>query len=475
MPTDTDSGSDPASAEIPPDSLPEALLGLLSVSGAAFEDRIAAADRALAWFRHLQGFGLAAIPFFAVHDVGHLLLLADRFPFAAVSRLDRWSEEERPIRLAYENRFLNALRCDAGFRRASATIVEGPAALHDARIQRVLEILFDPARGEACEASPSINPVHLRDLAGFGETAPPTVDTPSPGALRILSSFLRRQASRIEIAGVFREEDLFELAHWEALDHPHLRLIARRVRRLAAEAGPVDLARTRLRVESPESSTALHDAGSYPTGGLEEVSTGGSIENLVRSELVWRDADPHVDLFALRWAEGDLLYYVRDSGVLHRKRRALAVVLEPAPLRLKKAGHVVSASVLAYAFAARVAEDLLDLFGGDGARVTVHLLSPEADRADREEHRLMERLLADPIRRGVASVSLVAELEPSALVDPRRRSYVVPLGGVALPDASITRRGGTVLRLALDASASDPAAAIRDLRDALLTQVVGLR
>jgi hypothetical protein len=64
------------------EELPDLLSGSLEISGSGFEDRASGAARALGWYRHLQAFGYEAIPFFAVHDVGHLLLLGDAFPFA---------------------------------------------------------------------------------------------------------------------------------------------------------------------------------------------------------------------------------------------------------------------------------------------------------------------------------------------------------------------------------------------------------
>jgi hypothetical protein len=484
--------------ELSADELADYLAGTTEICGSAFEDRARAATRALVWFRALQGFGYDAIPFLAVHDVGHLLVAGDAFPFRAVADLDRWGEVERPVRLAYENRFLNALRSDGRFRRfiqiISAQEGAEPRKI-DSLVQRALEIVFAPARLTRLASAPRINPVHLRDLTSFESFSPEDsrrrFEAKRPGwFLQHLAEFLARQAPLVDLPRTVREEDFFELAHWEALDRPHRRLFARRVQELVTGAGPLDVARTQVRVESQEATTMVADEGTYPTGGIGEITTKGSIENLVRSELVYRYADSPVDLFALRWAEGDLLFYTRDSGALHRKRRTLVLALDPAKMRVKDPRHVVSLAVLAYALIARVSDDLLELFGGEGARVEIRILSPKPLEADREEMQLFQLRLREAIRRGDASIGVQPSLDAAALIDPRRRTFVVAFGDVPVDVVALERAGGSLIRVRLEAPPAagddgeslylDPAThdlgeAVGAMRDELLTRVVGVR
>ena len=486
--------------ELTSEELADFVVGSLDVSGAAFEDRIAAALRALIWYRHLQGFGYDSIPFVAVHDVGHLLLLGDAFPFRAVTDLEKWGEQERPLRLAYENRFLNALRSDSKVRRLTALIAQqgaGEPEKQDDLVQRSLEILFAGVREIRLATAPRVNPVHLRDLAALDATQPEQARARFEQArgdffLRFLGEFVTRQASIIDVPRLFREEDFFELAHFDALDRPHRRLFARRVQELATAAGPIDVARTRVRVESEEAATTVADEGTYPTGGIGEITTKGSIENLVRSELVYRmDDGSGVDLFALRWAEGDLLFYTRDAGSLHRKRRALVFALDPTKMRIKDPRHATSLAVLAYSLIAVTSDDLLDLFGGEGARIEIRVVSARPVDADKEEAELFEMRLKEAIRRGDARISLETGIDGAAAVDPRRRTFIVAIGDVAVDETQVQRAGGQLLRVHLaappeghdpegsvfylDPADRMPGDRIGEVRDELLTRIVGVR
>jgi hypothetical protein len=95
--------------------------------------------------------------------------------------------------------------------------------------------------------------------------------------------------------------------------------------------------RIRARRKPPgDAATRMVDESTYPVGGFSSLSTSGSLENLVTSELIYMDppsADPSarapVDLFDMRYAEGELLYYTRDEAILRRRRRVIAFILAP--------------------------------------------------------------------------------------------------------------------------------------------------
>jgi hypothetical protein len=88
----------------------------------------------------------------------------------------------------------------------------------------------------------------------------------------------------------------------------------------------------RSRRERERIPTPLAAEDNYPTGGFSSLSTSGSLENLVISELIYmEELDPdsaaHIDLFDLRYAEGELLYYTRDESVFVRGQRVITFAL----------------------------------------------------------------------------------------------------------------------------------------------------
>jgi hypothetical protein len=101
------------------------------------------------------------------------------------------------------------------------------------------------------------------------------------------------------------------------------RRVPRHVKRRRRQQGPTP---THLAAES-----------SYPIGGFSSITNSGSFENLVSSELMYMepDAEDPVDLFVVRWAESELLFYTRDESVLVRRRRAVHVVLDATLVRAR--------------------------------------------------------------------------------------------------------------------------------------------
>ncbi len=79
-----------------------------------------------------------------------------------------------------------------------------------------------------------------------------------------------------------------------------------------------------------DKATQLEEESAFPVGGFSSISTQGSIENLVTSELIYMDdaGAERPDLFDIRFVEGELLYYARDESVAVRRRRTLLLVLD---------------------------------------------------------------------------------------------------------------------------------------------------
>jgi len=181
--------------------------------------------------------------------------------------------------------------------------------------------------------------------------------------------------------------------------------------------------------------TALEDEAAFPLGGFSSVSNVGSLENLVTSELVYMEDAPDLDLFDMRYVEGELLYYTRDESISVRRRRIITFVLPPGLVdaRVKDAGvrwqRVVVALGLLLCLVRRLSlwlgsEDLLFrvvfLHAGHGAAAL------DAERG------LCELLLREWRARGTAEVLTAATREEvlasAELGAKRARVDVVLLG-----------------------------------------------
>ena len=60
--------------------------------------------------------------------------------------------------------------------------------------------------------------------------------------------------------------------------------------------------------------TRALDEDTYPVGGFTSISTRGSIESLLHSQLAYMETDERPDLFDIKFLRDELLYYARDEN-----------------------------------------------------------------------------------------------------------------------------------------------------------------
>ncbi len=184
-----------------------------------------------------------------------------------------------------------------------------------------------------------------------------------------------------------------------------------------------------------------------------------------------------VDLFDVRFAENELLFYTRDESPLLDARRDLTVVLDrPAAQRHKLASLEAQTLVLGEALALALQADLLRVFGPAGSRVRlVWRCGDEDDRAAAAEER---GLLAIPLAAEVAHRRVeLAVIDAWGDVPDGARVVLSPLAPEPdVPCAAWVRVGGEAW-LALDRAwaVREGPAALRSLADALLVAVARRR
>lgn len=241
-------------------------------------------------------------------------------------------------------------------------------------------------------------------------------------------------------------QDLFELEHQEALDREYLRLGVRHIIEVMDSLPALDPHEIELREEQSEIESGFMDDSYYPTGGFSEITNRGSFENLVLSELIYmgegvdvadssaqREASADkkplregVDLFDLRFVEGELLFYTRDSGQLYRKRRMLRLIIDMhQTLNLKYPEHPYQLGTMVAGTVLALVRDLTLLFSNDALRFAVHILAAADDDAALRLNETLSILLESPIQHGALEILIEETFDPDVLGSHHRKTYAI--------------------------------------------------
>src|SRR5262249_57603158 len=93
-------------------------------------------------------------------------------------------------------------------------------------------------------------------------------------------------------------------------------------------SGPVPHQKVKPLAGRQEVPTRVLDEDTYPVGGYSSISTKGTIESLLHSQLAYME-EARPDLFDIKFVRDELFYYARDENQFLRRRRAFAFVLAP--------------------------------------------------------------------------------------------------------------------------------------------------
>lgn len=408
-------------------------------------------DRGLECYRYLSGrfynqgrSGFTHLPLFLIVDLLALIELGDRTPFASEGQAHMWEPQERRVRIDYENLLLGTLLQEPAFVEARERLAtSGPIRVGAS--QRLAEILlqtFGTYYPEWIELDPS----HLRDIA-----IPPVSDIhPAQALTRLLERagdeeifldgmrlLLKGISDNVYWKDLLKTEDLFEIENWAVLDTEAKRIGSRQISEIERRLGEFRLPRVQLRDESMEVETDFDDDTIYPTGGFSGLTTRGSFENLVRSELVYMGEGKPISLFELRFAENELLFYMRNDGVMRRKRRFIHIMLDLDMIfHAKSPGYDYPFSTLTQGLVVRLTRDLLQTFEEDAVTVNIHYLfkpdggwGAEQVREERarieREMSLLQLVLGREIRQERVAIDLVSDIDLDAIQQSRGRVYAL--------------------------------------------------
>lgn len=391
----------------------------------------------------LADIGIYHVPFFVVVDVTAILRLGYETPFAWETYPAEWDEARRARQLRYEKHFLNPLLMDP----ALGSVLEHLRFQEDATspLLRLVELLmrkFGPLFPNRYE----LNPAHMRralESMRVSSVDPAAsaanVESLSEGEVELedlqedLEGFLDAVATRVHWNELLAPEDRFELEHWAVLTREALRVGCRQLIQSASRFPDFDVRRFDAQQEDADQQTMLEDESHYPTGGFSEVTNRGSFENLLLSELIYMENRPgEIDMFDLRFVEGELLFYSRDSGQLRRFRRTVHIYLDLGEsFEVKSMGYPVRYSTLVQALVLRIIQDLFLVFVDDALHIQLHYVcdgEPQQRAVHQNQIDIMSLLLANEIEHGWVTIDLAAsptaeELETLATSD--RKLYLL--------------------------------------------------
>lgn len=205
---------------------------------------------------------------------------------------------------------------------------------------------------------------------------------------------------------VIMPEDVFELEHKVALAASAERLAMRQILSAAVRLQTAVPTQPRLRDDIPVVATSLKADNSYPTGGFSSISTRGSVESLLHSQLAYMEPNTEQenrpDMFDIKFLRDELLYYARDDNQFFRRRRQYFIVL-PASLtaaRVKVAGLPYRPLVMALGACMVVIRTLLEWLSAESIKFTIWFAADEPDWQVcglRDEAQLLQALFRDQI------------------------------------------------------------------------------
>ena len=455
---------------VPKKKLSAYLISSLGYSGSDRWSDFTLLKRGFQCYQVAVGAGLSHLPLSLAVDLRLLAEYGNEFTFAG----QKTPGVSLQVRSLYENQILNrllrefcvqqALELLSYFRFRAMEAVEGgdgQAVDHEfaPRADRLTQILLQRLAPHWPKAW-IVNAAHLRGvsldvpeqaqlMAEAARWAEVTAD--GPGFEALLEDFVHSATGAeagvppVTWSSIIKAEDLFEIEHLPALNREYLRIQVRELIDVRESLPVLDPHDIQLMEENSEVETLFMDQSHYPTGGFSEVTNRGSFENLVLSELIYMgrgatiedEPDPSegrraLDLFDLRFVEGELLYYLRDSGQLQRKRRKLNLVLDlKRPLNIKYPEHPYQLETLVVGLILALERDINILFSTDAVSYSIHLVAGVENSTDEfPEHvvklkEVLDILFEASIQRDLMSIHIREEIPWAEMALSNRKSYCV--------------------------------------------------
>jgi hypothetical protein len=387
-----------------------------------------------------------------VADIATLLTGARPVTRAA----DAGGEALRAALRAYDDDVLVRLRGATRFDDVLAAYAHAAPADRPAAAALVVGAVCERARFAGVAVSPAALRralARLRNESGATARAFPDDD---PMAQRLSDAYHRLARGARQCRALIDDREVFAVDHLGVLRDLGGRMTAAHIGAAAAAIAqrlPRRLpARRDLRGLR---ETRLGDDSLYPAGGFASITPGGAttgnIENLVVSELVYMEDDEPIDVFALRYVEGELLHYTRDDSVLRRHRHVIGIALgaDLDDARVKDRELPWQRLILALGLLVAAIRWLVEQLGDQA--LTVHLAFPPGALA--EERQILSLLLEGEIARGTVVIAEETWHDTLAAAARATRSAIADAVVVSLGDRPVIPTGLRTLHINLAGAA----------------------
>ena len=360
---------------------------------------------ALGWLMDIASAGHALPPSGFVADLGQLIFASETIGPAQrdYPTLTHWPAG---LTRAYEDYVLGRFYTDATFERA-ATAVRRYKIERDRT--RGLTFIVSQFRERANYDGVMLTPGVIRSAL----EAPPEEtlkrgweSLESEGLMPLLQQTLQSLITATRrTAELLSSVDLFELEHGTALADLGQRVALRQVLQTVEQfQRALPLYKVKPLSGRQEVPTRVLDEDTYPVGGFVSISTRGSPESLLHSQLAYLEPNEPVDLFTVKYLRDELYYYSRDENQFLRRRRAFVFALDPSLVqaRFKDRELPVQRIVLVLALIVTMINKLIDWLSADALKFHIVLLQAEDTSPSplTHERELLEMILREQLTNG---------------------------------------------------------------------------
>jgi hypothetical protein len=209
-----------------------------------------------------------------------------------------------------------------------------------------------------------------------------------------------------------------------------------------------------------EVPTRVLDEDTYPVGGFSSLSTKGSVESMLHSQLAYMERDPaeRPDLFDVKYVRDELYYYARDENQFLRRRRAYLFCLYPDLVRARFKDPDLPAQriVLVLGLLLTAVNKLSEWLSTDALKFEFLLVQEKDAKPLAQEGALLEMLFREQIENGTVDVRHFSE-PPGPYADRRAQRSLCHLLAVSTGGAEV----GSEVAVSTDLTVTGPRPGVR--------------